>query len=190
MSSALIVIDLIEEIIGERGRSNGSAGQTKDRNVVAKTNLAVAAARAKSIPIVWVKVGFADDYSDIPPYSPMFNAAKQNGALRLSDPGCDWVEGLDVQPQDEVVVKKAVSAFAGNALLSWLTDRGYDHVLLAGVSSAMAIQNTARQAHDLGFRVTVLEDLCAAATADLHQQSMDMLRPMAEITTSDVFFKS
>lgn len=106
-----------------------------------------------------MKVGFADDYSDIPPFSPMFNAAKQNGALRLSEAGCNWVAELEVLPQDEVVVKKAVSAFAGNTLNQWLQDRGYDHILLAGVSSVMAIQSTARQAHDLGFRVTVLEDL-------------------------------
>lgn len=138
--------------------------------------------------MVWVKVGFADDYSDIPPFSPMFNAAKQNGALRLSEAGCNWVAELEVLPQDEVVVKKAVSAFAGNTLNQWLQDRGYDHILLAGVSSVMAIQSTARQAHDLGFRVTVLEDLCAAATLTLHQQSMDMLKPMAEITTSDAWF--
>ncbi|MCD1126366.1 cysteine hydrolase [Jinshanibacter sp. LJY008] len=184
MSSALIIIDLIEEIVGEHGRSNSSHQQVQERRLVPLTNQAVAFARRHHIPVIWVKVGFADDYHDIPPYSPLFNLAKKNGALRLSDPGCQWVKDLDVQPEDEVVIKKAVSAFAGNNLYDWLTGRGYDHILLGGVSSLMAIQSTARQAHDLGFKVTVLEDLCAAASPELHQQSMQSLTPLAEITTS------
>ncbi|SFC41576.1 cysteine hydrolase family protein [Pragia fontium] len=185
MSSALIIIDLIEDIVGEHEKSNGSYQQVQLRQIVSRTNQAVAYARIKHIPVIWVKVGFADDYHDIPPYSPLFNTAKQNGALRLSDAGCHWVKGLDVQPEDEVVVKKAVSAFAGNHLYDWLTGRGYQHVVLAGVSSIMAIQSTARQAHDLGFRVTILEDLCAAATLELHQQSMNALIPLAQVITSE-----
>ncbi|MEM8348384.1 isochorismatase family protein, partial [Morganella morganii] len=55
---------------------------------------------------------------------------------------------------------------------------------LAGVSTVMAIQSTARYAHDSGFYVSVAEDLCAAPTAELHQISLEMLRPMAAITTS------
>ncbi|MDR0806293.1 MAG: cysteine hydrolase [Enterobacteriaceae bacterium] len=185
MSSALIVIDLIEEIVGKHGKSNASYPQVQQRDIVARTNQTVAYARNKQIPVIWVKVGFADDYHDIPCYSPLFNLAKQNGALRLSEAGCHWVAGLDVQPADEVIIKKGVSAFAGNNLYDWLTGRGYQHLLLAGVSSAMTIQSTTRQAHDLGFRVTVLEDLCAAPTLELHQQSMSVLASLAEISNSE-----
>lgn len=185
MSSALIIIDLIEEIVGEFGKSNASYQQVKERKIISRTNQTVAYARSKHIPVVWVKVGFADDYSDIPPHSPMFNTAKQNGAFRLSEFGCHWVEGLDVQPEDEVMIKKAVSAFAGNDLYGWLTGRGYNHLILAGVSSVMAIQSTARQAHDAGFRVSILENLCAAPTLELHQQSMNMLTSLAEILTTE-----
>lgn len=39
MNSALIVIDLINEIIGENGHSNASAEQTRQRDVVAKPTL-------------------------------------------------------------------------------------------------------------------------------------------------------
>lgn len=187
MSAALIIIDLIQDIVGE---NSASYPQTKARGLIPLANKTAAYARSQNIPVIWVKVGFADDYHDIPPNSPMFNAAKQAGRLRLSARGCEWVDDLDVHPQDEIMVKKAVSAFAGNQLLQWLNDRGHDHLLLGGVSSLMAIQSTARQAHDLGFKVSVLEDLCAAATEEAHYQSMDALAGMAHITNTIDWMKS
>lgn len=187
MSSALIIIDLIQDIVGEHAASHQ---QTHERGVIPLANKAAAYARSQKIPVIWIKVGFADDYHDIPTHSPMFNSVKQAGRLRLSSPGCDWIEGLDVQPQDEVMVKKAVSAFAGNSLHQWLSDRGYDHLLLGGVSSLMAIQSTARQAHDLGYKVSVLEDLCAAATQDAHVQSMAALGGMAYISSTAEWIKN
>ena len=187
MSRTLIIIDLINDISGEHGRSNASYSQVKARQIIAKTNQAVSFARSQNIPIIWVKVGFADDYHDIPPFSPLFNNAKRIGALQLSDSGCDWVDGLDVQEQDKIIVKKAVSAFTGNDLDDYLTKQGFEHIYLGGVSSLMAIQSTARQAHDLGYKVTVLEDLCAAATQEIHEQSMSALQALAEISSAKIW---
>lgn len=184
MSSALILIDLIEDIMGQHGLINSSYQQATERNLIAHCNKAIKHARRQQIPIIWVRVGFADDYQDMPRFSPLFTKAKQFGALRLNNAGCRWVEGLDRQPQDENMTKKAVSAFVGTSLLEWLQSRGHDHLLLGGVSSLMAIQSTTRQAHDLGFKVTVLEDLCAAPTLQLHQQSMQALLPLAKVITS------
>lgn len=187
MSAALIIIDLIQDIVGENA---ASYSQTKARGIIPLANKTAAYARSQNIPVIWVKVGFADDYHDIPLNSPMFNSAKQAGRLRLSTKGCEWIDGLDVHPQDEIIIKKAVSAFAGNQLLQWLNDRGHNHLLLGGVSSLMTIQSTARQAHDLGFKVSILEDLCAAATQEQHQHSMDALAGMAHITNISDWTKS
>lgn len=187
MSTALIIIDLIQDIVGENSASHS---QTQARGLIPLVNKTAAYARSQNIPVIWVKVGFADDYHDIPPNSPMFNSAKQAGKLCLSTKGCEWVDGLDVHPDDKIMIKKAVSAFAGNLLLQWLNDRGYDHLLLGGVSSLMAIQSTARQAHDLSFKVSVLEDLCASATEEAHYQSMDALAGMAHIINTVDWNKS
>lgn len=184
MKQALIIIDLINDITGKHGLSNACYEQTAARNLIAATRETARQARQREIPVVWVRVGFADDWHDIPAGSPMFHRAKESGALKLSGSGCDWADGTDVQKEDICFVKKGVSAFAGNDLLIWLRKAGIDHIVLAGVSTVMAIQSTARYAHDSGFYVSVAEDLCAAPTAELHQISLEMLRPMATITTS------
>ncbi len=185
MSSALIIIDLIQDIVGPKGRINQSRTQSISRNILEHSNTVAAYARVRKIPVIWVRIGFEDDYHDIPAHSPLFNKIKILGALRLNNGGTQWIEGLDVQEQDKIVIKKGVSAFAGNDLLEWLKKHHYYRLLLGGVSSNMAIESTARQAHDLGFQVTVLEDLCAAATLESHQLSMENLTYLAEVMTSE-----
>ncbi|WP_392565561.1 cysteine hydrolase [Utexia brackfieldae] len=183
MKQAIIIIDLIEDIIGEQGHFSTNTEQAIKRQVVAKTNKVTELARKHHIPVVWVKVGFADDYHDIPKHSPMFNHVKQIGILKLSHSGCDWVKELVQQADDRHFVKKGVGAFAGNQLNNWLKSQGIEQITVGGVSSIMTIENTSRLAHDLGYKVVVLEELCAAASLEQHQQSMQALEPMAKITS-------
>lgn len=90
MSAALIIIDLIEDLIGPKGRANHCREQVTASHLLANVNAAAAYARVRKIPVIWVRTGFADDYHDIPLHSPLFNHLKQIGALRLNGPGCRW----------------------------------------------------------------------------------------------------
>lgn len=189
MSAALIIIDLIEDLIGPKGRANHCREQVAATHLLANVNAAAAYTRVRKIPVIWVRVGFADDYHDIPPHSPLFNHLKQIGALRLNGPGCRWVPELHREETDLQFEKTAVSAFSGNNLLAWLRQHRCHHLLLAGISTPLAIESTARQAHDAGFQVTVLHDLCAAPTQEIHQQSLDTLQNLAEITRSQAWMR-
>lgn len=184
-ASALIVIDLIQDIAGEHGRINKSATQVTKRHLLEKTNHAIQEARKRFLPIIWVRVGFADDYYDMPQGSGLFAQVKHAGALKLSEFGCNWLDGLQQQAQDIFFDKKGISAFSGNDLAIWLLSQHIQNIAIAGVSSMMAIQSTARQGHDIGFAITVLEDLCAAPTQELHEQSMHALDGLATISTSE-----
>ncbi|HEJ7828874.1 cysteine hydrolase family protein [Serratia marcescens] len=189
MSAALIIIDLIEDLIGPKGRANHCREQVTASHLLANVNAAAAYARVRKIPVIWVRTGFADDYHDVPLHSPLFNHLKQIGALRLNGPGCRWAPDLHQEETDLQFDKTAVSAFSGNNLLAWLRQHRCHHLLLAGVSTSLTIESTARQAHDAGFQVTVLHDLCAAPTQELHQQSLDTLQNLAEIARSQAWMQ-
>ncbi len=180
-SKALVLIDLIEEIVGKEGLSNSSYQQFIQRNILEESNRAIALARLEEIPIIWVKVGFADDYHDIPTHSPMFHQAKERGALRLSSPNNHWIDGLMQDENDRYFIKKGVSIFTGNNLAQWLKISQIDTLILGGVSSLLAIQSSAREAHELGFRVYVVDELCAAKTLQLHEESMKALEGLAHV---------
>ncbi len=180
-SKALVLIDLIEDIVGKEGLSNSSYQQFLQRNILEESNRAISFARLENVPIVWVKVGFADDYHDIPRFSPMFHQAKERGALRLNSPNNCWVKGLEQSEEDHYFIKKGVSIFTGNNLARWLEISKIDTLILGGVSSLLAIQSSAREAHELGFRVYVVDELCAAKSFELHQESMDALEGLATV---------
>ncbi|WP_270049137.1 isochorismatase family cysteine hydrolase [Ignatzschineria larvae DSM 13226] len=181
INKALIIIDLINDIASEDGLSNSSYSEIIHRDIITKTNQTLELADQKSIPVIAVKVGFADDYHDIPSGSPMFHHAKEIGAFKLSGRGCDWVAELALTDSDSIWVKKGVSAFAGNDLADYLKDEGIETLYFAGVSSLLAIQSSVRLAHDLGFTVYVIEDLCAAGTFKQHEESMEALTGLAKI---------
>ncbi len=64
----MIIIDLIEELIGPKGRANHCREQVVATHLLANVNAAAAYARVRKSRD-WVRVGFADDYHDIPPFA-------------------------------------------------------------------------------------------------------------------------
>ncbi|UTL88460.1 cysteine hydrolase [Serratia marcescens] len=58
-----------------------------------------------------------------------------------------------------------------------------ERLVICGVSSTWAVQATARDAHDRDYQVLILEEACAAATAEEHRISMETLATIADIVT-------
>jgi nicotinamidase-related amidase len=80
-----------------------------------------------------------------------------------------------------VVVKPRISAFYGTRLDAALRARKVDRLIIAGVSTAWAVQSTVRDAHDRDYEVFVLEDACAAVNDPVHHSSMELLGAIAKV---------
>lgn len=94
-------------------------------------------------------------------------------------------ETLAIQPEDIVITKHRISAFYNTSLEAILRANHIDTLILSGVSTNMVIESTAREAHDRDYRVIILEDACAAATHEIHQQAIALLSRLAEIRQVD-----
>lgn len=185
MNTAFIGLDYIVDIMHPDGKIAASAPQAAARQVVAKANHALALARDKGWLTVLVKVGFAPGYPDQPKHSAMFGRTHELGALQQGSPGMEFHPELDHAHADLVIVKPRVSAFYATPLEAALRARRIERVVLAGVSSAWAVQSAARDAHDRDYQVVVVEDACAASTQEEHEQSMALLSRIARIVTTD-----
>lgn len=185
MRSALLVIDFINDIVHSEGKLGSCAAHCDDRKTMGKANQASAIARNHHIPVIHVKVGFDKNYKTHPAHSPFFGQAKEYRALELDTWGTDFHDIMDVKSEDSIVVKHRVNPFYGTNLETLLRANGIDHLFISGVSSTWAIQATARDAHDRDYRVTILEDACAAGDEEEHQESMKVLSAIAAITTVD-----
>ena len=122
-----------------------------------------------------MKVAFRAGYPELPAYAPLLGRARELGALRLGQWGTEFHADLAVQPGDPVLVKHRLSPFHGTALATLLRAAGIERLLLGGVSTAWALQAAAREAHDRDFQVVLVEDACAAASPQEHEQSIAQL---------------
>lgn len=84
---------------------------------------------------------------------------------------------LDVQPEDLTINKSRFSAFCPGAsdAFDQLTQRGIDTVIISGTLTDCCCEATARDAQQLGFRVVLLEDACAALTDREHNAAVNAL---------------
>ncbi|RWR02183.1 isochorismatase [[Pantoea] beijingensis] len=184
MTAALVIVNLIEDLAGIKGRANACYSQVVERNIVTRVNAATAYARVRKIPVIWSRIQFGDDYQAMPAHSLLFTQMKLIGALRAGSAGSHWLENVNVQQHDEVFEHRGLSAFTGNNLLAWLHQHKRQHLLIAGISSCLTIESTVREAHERGIDVTVLEDICAAESLLAHQQSMENLQRFANISST------
>ena len=182
-STAHVVIDLIYDLVHPNGRIPSCAQQVEARRVLSTANQAVAYARKRGWPVVFVTVGFLKGYSDQPKASPLFGQVDQLGALALDEIGTSFHPDLNVAPGDMVLAKPRISPFYGTRLEAILRANQIGCIVFAGVTTTWAIQAAARDAHDRDYRVLILEDACADDTEEEHNTSIAMLKQIATITS-------
>ncbi|MCC5789116.1 MAG: cysteine hydrolase [Opitutales bacterium] len=94
-------------------------------------------------------------------------------------PGSKEAEFLpEVAPYgDEIIINKTSSGvFPTTNLYYILKNIGVRALFVTGVYTNECVSSTIREACDLGFHVSLIEDSCATVTADLHNFTVETLR--------------
>jgi nicotinamidase-related amidase len=133
--------------------------QTGD--ILTPISTAIAAARAASIPVIYVAVDFRPGYPEISPRNKTFSTVKQRQAS-LSAPltTMEIHPAIAPQPADIVVTKRRVSAFSGSDLEVVLRAQDISHLVLCGIATSGVVLSTLREAADKDYQLTVLADCC------------------------------
>ena len=187
-ATLFLVMDMMNDIVAEVGFNAKTYGvQVKQRDVLANTAKAIAAARDAGVKVAYVRVGFSGDYRECPPASPIFSGARANGIFQLGTHGTQIHPLLAPQEGDFDIVKHRVSPFYGTSLEPILRAHAIERLVLCGVSTNGVVHSGARDAHDRDYEVVILEDCCAGATADEHGHAVECLRRYATILRSGAF---
>jgi nicotinamidase-related amidase len=158
--TALILIDLQKGIV-----SLPTAHSTAD--VIKHAGALAEAFRSHHLPVVLVNVaGGAPGRTEQP--------------RRGGDFPADWtdiVPELNQKPQDHTVTKRTWGAFTKTDLEQHLKALGVTQVVIAGVSTSVGAESTAREAYALGFNVTLATDAMTDMNADAHHNSITRIFP-------------
>ncbi len=182
--AALIVMDFINDIAHLNGKFTATAEFVDKYNTIEHANQVIHFAREYDIPVVLVRVGFSAGYPECPENSPLFGRAREFQALQLNTWGTEFHEKLVRQPTDLVITKHRVSAFYATALEAFLKANHIETLIITGVSTDMAVQTTAREAHDRDYKVIIIADACGAGSLETHESTLKELQRVATVITT------
>ena len=102
------------------------------------------------------------------------------------NPFGEFVEGLEPQANEPVIVKQYASGFAGTSLAATLAANGIDTTLIAGWSTSGCIRATALDACQHGFIPIVIREAVGDRHAEPHKANLfDLQAKYAEVKSKD-----
>lgn len=157
MNDALLLVDVINTFDHDDG--DRLLGSFRER--LPGFRRALGDARTRGIPVVYANDNCGRWDADAP------------GLIRasLAGAGGDVTRDLTPQPGDRIVLKTRYSAFDHTPLVLLLRDLQVDRLLLAGGATERCVVQTAIDARELEFKVTILTDACATVDEELERLS-------------------
>lgn len=174
-NTALVLIDLQKGILAL------PTAVPSDHILEQGTRLA-AAFHGGNLPVVRVKVAWSADGGDLP-------------ATRVTKPGptaappaafSEFPDDFLPADNDIVITKRHWGAFTGTELDLQLRRRGVTQIVLAGISTSIGVESTARSAWEHNYNLTFVEDATTDVDVDSHSHSFAKIFPrLGEIATTE-----
>ena len=166
--TALVLIDLQHGIVAMDVHPQPGS------QVVARCRHLADAFRTAGAAVVLVTVGSHADGKDMlqPPCDAGYPPAAQRPA--------NWsqvVPEIGEQPGDIRIMKRQWGAFYGTELDLQLRRRGVRTIVLAGLSTHVGVESTARDAYEQGYEQVFVSDAMAAPSAEAHANTLKFVFP-------------
>jgi maleamate amidohydrolase len=150
-------------------------------DVVTTTRWVLDAARAQGLPVIFSSLSLPRSRLGTEVWLEKMPAL---GCLVEGTPAADIDDRLARQAEEEIVVKRAASAFGDTGLHLSLRGAGADSIILCGVTTSGCIRATAIDAVRLGFRTFVPRECVADRAVGPHEASLfDMDAKYADVVT-------
>ncbi len=162
---AIFVIDMLNDCFGHAELERMRAA------LCSSINRLTALARAKGLPVIWVRQEFEPDLSDA-----FLDMKRENIRMFIKGtPGALILDELVRCDSDIEIIKKRYSMFYGTNLESLLQNLETDSLILAGVNTHACIRTAAIDAYQRDFQVIIVRDCVASKDVKHHEITMDYL---------------
>jgi nicotinamidase-related amidase len=171
-NTALVLIDLQNSVV-----AMPLAHSIKE--VLNNVNVLIDAFRKKDLPIVAVNVN--------PSGAAWMKSRKEAKPMSIPD-NDDWFKisnEVNVKGNDIYITKHTWNAFFETSLNNELKKHSVTGIVLAGVSTSIGVEGTARAASELGYNITFATDAITDREQEAHQRSIKYIFPrMGETGTT------
>jgi nicotinamidase-related amidase len=177
--AALLISECQIGIVDAEHSDSGVAQQIKARDTLPKIAAFAEVCRAHGVPVIHCTIVPMKDFRGFKVNSALAAMLKKGGVIHAGNPLSGIVPILKPQADDIVCERShGMSAFQGTELESILRGLDIDTVLLAGVSTNIALPGIAIEATNRGFEAVLIEDCTAGGTAESHQLQITLHLPL------------
>ena len=187
-TTALVVIDM-QNVWVKQGMP---AYSPYCEAIVPNINRLAAATRGAGGKVYWVRAIYGDDaprtwsaYMDFLDRGQMEDMLQ---ALTDGNEGAALCHDMDIQPEDEITIKRRFSALiqGSSDLGERLTAAGIDTLIVTGTATNVCCESTARDAFMLNYRTLMVSDANATSSDEAHNASLNALfNRFADVFTTD-----
>ena len=169
---ALLIVDMIHEFV------DGKFGSEEARKIVPKIKEFAEKFKKNGGLVVY----FKDSHTVTDPEIRVWGEHAMRGTW-----GSEIVEELQPEEGDIVIEKTTYDSFLFTAANDILKERDVDEVYICGVATDICVMHTAFGAFARGFKVNIVEDLCAGTGEEEHRWALGYIQKIygAKIVRSD-----
>jgi nicotinamidase-related amidase len=188
--TALIVIDMQRDFL-EPGGFGETLGNDVSRlhGAVEHTKALLAGLRKIGMLIIHTREGHRPDLSDAPKAkvergapSMRIGAAGPMGRILIrGEPGHDIIPELYPKAGEPIVDKPGKGAFYATDLGSILQHAHIENLIVCGVTTAVCVHTTVREANDRGYKCIVPGDCCGSYFPEFHEMGLKMIKAQGGI---------
>jgi nicotinamidase-related amidase len=168
-TTALVIIDL------QKGISAMPAQPHEAKDVITNAVRLAEAFRRNKMPVFLVHVSGSPDGKDR--LAPLTDNENPWGKNKMPADWSEIVPELGPREGDFIINKKQWGAFYGTDLDLQLRRRKIDTIVLAGISTNIGVESTARFAYEYGYQQIFAEDAMSARIAAEHLNSLQTIFP-------------
>jgi len=165
--AAILVIDVQYDFINEDGAIPCVGG----RDMVPRINRLTDAGRKAGIPVIFTQEFHRKEKID---FGRELDGAESYHCMEGTE-GVEIVKELKIEQGDYVIKKPRYSAFLKTdleLLLNGLEVMPGDTLIIVGDATNVCVHYTSAEAHQLDYRIRVVEECCAGTSLEEHEASL------------------
>jgi nicotinamidase-related amidase len=189
MSRALIIIDFINEFLHPDGKltPQGMGKFCMEYGTIENARKLIDTFRESHEEVIWVHLGFHENYDNCSSISPRFKWAPSAWILKEDTWSVAFVEGVGYDPSEKTFTKTRISSFYKTGLEEYLQERGITEIVVSWVTTDLAVSSITRDAHDRDILTTVISDACATISIEHHDAALIGIAKLANVMTTAEF---
>lgn len=183
-ATAMLVVELQNDLVhptlvGMKGLSGKLAEAVQSRGLLPRLASLLASCRTAGVPVLYATKERHPSLP-VPEYPAIYRAARSaDPKLVAGTFGAQVVDEIAPQKGDVMLARyTSLDPSHGSEIWNVLRNLGATTLVVAGISTTIAVEGVVRAAANRGLRVVVVEDCCASYPDAWHRFSADNVLPL------------